>query len=57
MEPDAFLDQIAKPLETVVVTDRTILARQHVTGRGRASGIDLDTMTRSVWTFDEDGLM
>ena len=57
MEPDAFHDQVAAPLETVVVTDRTILARQHVTGRGRASGIELDTTTWSVWTFDEDSLI
>jgi hypothetical protein len=57
MEPDAFRDQVADPLETMLVTDRTILARQHVTGRGRASGIELDTVTWSVWTFDEDGLI
>ena len=57
MQPDAFRDQVANPLETVVATERTILARQHVTGRGRASGIDLDTVTWSVWTFDEDGLI
>jgi ketosteroid isomerase-like protein len=57
MEPDAFRQLVAKPLEMVVVTDRTILARQHVTGKGRASGIDLDTTTWSVWTFDEDGLI
>ena len=41
----------------MVATERTILARQHVTGQGRASGIDLDTITWSVWTFDEDGLI
>jgi ketosteroid isomerase-like protein len=57
MEPEAFHDQVADPLETVAVTDRTILARQHVTGRGRASGMELDTTTWSVWTFDEDGLI
>ena len=57
MEPDAFHGQVADPLETVVVTDRTILARQHVTGRGRASGMELDTTTWSVWTFDDDGLI
>ena len=57
MEPDAFRDQVANPLEIVVATERTILARQHVTGQGRASGIDLDTITWSVWTFDEDGLI
>ena len=57
MEPEAFPGQVIKPLETVVVTDRTILARQHVTARGRASGIELDITSWSVWTFDEDGLI
>jgi ketosteroid isomerase-like protein len=57
MGPDVFLDQVAHPLEITAASDRTILARQHVTGRGRASGIDLDTITWSVWTLDEDGLI
>ena len=57
MEPDAFREQVATPLETVVVTDRTILGKQHVTARGRASGIELDVISWSVWTFDEDGLI
>jgi len=57
MEPDAFPGQVITPLETVVVTDRTILGRQHVTARGRASGIELDVTSWSVWTFDEDGLI
>ena len=57
MEPDAFREQVAQPLETVAVTDRTVLGRQHVTARGRASGIELDVISWSVWTFDEDGLI
>jgi ketosteroid isomerase-like protein len=57
MEPDAFQGQVVRPLETVVVTDRTILAKQHVTVRGSASGIELDVISWSVWTFDEDGLV
>jgi ketosteroid isomerase-like protein len=57
MEPDAFPGQVVEPLETIVVTDKTILARQHVTARGRASGIELDVISWSVWTFDEDGLI
>lgn len=57
MEPDAFPGQVIKPLETIVVTERTILARQHVTAQGRASGIELDVISWSVWTFDEDGLI
>jgi ketosteroid isomerase-like protein len=57
MEPDAFLGQVVRPLETVVVTDRTILARQHITARGAGSGIELGVISWSVWTFDEDGLI
>ena len=57
MEPDAFQGHVVRPLEMVVVTDRTILARLHVTARGRTSGIELDVMSWSVWTFNEDGLV
>jgi ketosteroid isomerase-like protein len=57
MEPDAFQKQVVKTFETVVVTDRTILGRQLVMARGTASGIEMDVLTWSVWTFDEDGLI
>ena len=57
MEPDAFREQVVRPLESVVAADRTILARQHVTARGAASGIELDVISWSVWTFDEEGLI
>ncbi len=57
MEPDAFPGQVVTLLETTVVTDRTILGKQHVTARGRASGIELDVIDWSVWSFDEDGLI
>jgi ketosteroid isomerase-like protein len=57
MEPDAFQEQVVKTFETVVVTDRTILGRQHVAARGTASGIELDVISWSVWTFDEEGLI
>jgi ketosteroid isomerase-like protein len=57
MEPDALQDQVVKAFEAVVVTDRTILGRQHVAARGAASGIELDVISWSVWTFDEDGLI
>lgn len=57
MEPDALLGQVVQPLETTAVTDRTILARQHVTARGASSGIKLDVISWSVWTFDEGGLI
>jgi ketosteroid isomerase-like protein len=57
MEPDALQDQVVKAFETVVVTDRTILGRQLVAARGTASVIELEVITWSVWTFDEDGLI
>jgi ketosteroid isomerase-like protein len=57
MEPDAFEMQVVKSFETVEVTDRTILGRQLVTARGTASGIEMDVITWSVWSFDGDGLI
>jgi ketosteroid isomerase-like protein len=57
MEPDAFQEQVVKTFEPVVVRERTILGRQLVMARGAASGIELDVLTWSVWTFDEDGLI
>jgi ketosteroid isomerase-like protein len=57
MEPDAFQEQVVKAFEPVVVRERTILGRQLVMARGAASGIELDVLTWSVWTFDEDGLI
>ena len=57
MEPDAFQEQVVKTFEPVVVTDRTILGRQLVMARGATSGIELDVVTWSVWTFDENGLI
>jgi ketosteroid isomerase-like protein len=57
MEPDAFPTQAIEVLDTVPGPDRRILARHHVSARGRASGIELDMISWSVWTFDEDGLV
>jgi ketosteroid isomerase-like protein len=57
MEPDAFEEQVVKAFDTVVVTDTMILGRQLVMARGTASGIEMDVVTWSVWTFDEDGLI
>jgi ketosteroid isomerase-like protein len=57
MEPDAFREQVVQPLESVVVADGTVLTRQHVTARGTSSGIELDVISWSVWSFDEDGLI
>jgi ketosteroid isomerase-like protein len=57
MEPDAFRDLVVNPLETLVVTDRTILGKQRAKARGAATGIEVDVISWSVWTFDEDGLI
>ena len=57
MEPDAFPAQVIEPLEIAAVTDSTVLSKQHVKAQGRASGIELDVISWSVWTFDEDGLI
>lgn len=57
MEPEAFRDQVVRPLEIVAAGDRMVLGRQHVAARGAGSGIELDVRSWSVWTFDEDGLV
>jgi ketosteroid isomerase-like protein len=57
MEPDAFEQQVIEPLEFVVAGDGRILGRQHVTARGASSGIELEIVSWSVWTFDEAGLI
>jgi ketosteroid isomerase-like protein len=57
MEPDAFEEQVIEPLDFVVAGDGKILGRQHVKARGAASGIEMEIITWSVWTFDEDGLI
>jgi ketosteroid isomerase-like protein len=56
MEPDAFPGQVVQLLESVVAGS-TVLAKQHVTARGASSGIELDVISWSVWTFDSDGLI
>lgn len=57
MEPEAFPRQLIDVLETVAGPEGRILARHHITARGRYSGIELDVVSWSVWTFDQDGLI
>jgi ketosteroid isomerase-like protein len=57
MEPDAFQGQVAKLLQAIVAADGTILASHHVSARGTRSGIELDTVSWSVWSFRDDGLI
>jgi ketosteroid isomerase-like protein len=56
MEPDAFEEQRAEPLDFRVKGDK-VLVREHVTGRGAGSGIGVDAVTWIVWTLDEHGLV
>jgi ketosteroid isomerase-like protein len=56
MEPDAFDEQLIEPLSFTVSGD-TILVEQDVKARGAGSGIELETRSWNVWTFDDDGLI
>jgi ketosteroid isomerase-like protein len=56
MEPDAIEEQRIEPLD-FTVNGNKVLVRQHATGRGVESGIELDFVTWSVWTLDDHGLV
>jgi hypothetical protein len=56
MEPDAFEEQRVEPLDFRVKGDK-VLVREHVTGRGAGSGIEVDIVTWIVWTLDDHGLV
>ena len=56
MEPDAFEEQRLEPLDFRVNGDK-VLVREHVTGRGAGSGIEVDFVNRIVWTLDDHGLV
>ncbi|MEK6271176.1 MAG: nuclear transport factor 2 family protein [Actinomycetota bacterium] len=55
MEPDAIEDQRVEPLDFRVKGDK-VLVREHLTGRGASSGIEIDLVTCAVWTLDDHGL-
>jgi ketosteroid isomerase-like protein len=55
MEPDAFEDQRFEPLD-FRVNGNKVFVRQHFTGRGAGSGLELDFTTFAVFTVD-DGLL
>ena len=55
LEPDAIEEQRLEPLEFRVKGDK-VLVREHVTGRGAGSGIEIDFVTCIVWTLDDHGL-
>jgi ketosteroid isomerase-like protein len=55
MRPDAFEEQQMEALEFSVNGNR-VLIRQHATGRGAGSGIEVDVDFWAVWTLNDDGL-
>jgi ketosteroid isomerase-like protein len=56
MEPDAIEEPRAEPLDFRVKGDK-VLVREHLTGRGASSGIEIDFVTCVVWTLDDHGLV
>jgi ketosteroid isomerase-like protein len=54
MEPDAFESQVIEPLE-YRVSGTQVLVRQHTSGRGAGSGIEMELEAMALWTFDEEG--
>jgi ketosteroid isomerase-like protein len=56
LEPDAFEEQRLEPLDFRVNGDK-VLVREHATGRGAGSGIEVDAVGWVVWTLDDHGLV
>ena len=56
MEPDAIEEARAEPLDFRVNGEK-VFVREHVTGRGTGSGIEIDAVTYIVWTLDDHGLV
>jgi ketosteroid isomerase-like protein len=57
MEPDALHDQVAELLLTEAADDGTVLAKHRLSARGASSGIELEVVSLSVWSFDDEGLV
>ena len=55
MQPDAFDEQHMEAHDFSINANK-VLVRQHATGRGAGSGIDVDVDFWAVWTLNEDGL-
>ena len=56
MEPDALEEQRFEPLDFKVKGDK-VLVRVHATARGAGSGIEIDSVTYTVYTLDDHGLV
>jgi ketosteroid isomerase-like protein len=54
MEPDAFESQVSEP-EVIEIAGSRVLIRQMTRARGAGSGIELETGSWAVWSFDEEG--
>ena len=54
LKPDAFESQVLEPLDFEVAGDR-ILVRLHSRVRGAGSGIELEIIAWSVFTFNQEG--
>jgi ketosteroid isomerase-like protein len=54
MEPDAFESQLIDP-EGFEAAGSRVLVRQHATARGAVSGIEVEIVSWTLWTFDDDG--
>ncbi len=55
LEPDAIEEQRLEPLDFRVKGDK-VLVREHATGRGPGSGIEIDAVIYGVYTLDDHGL-
>ena len=56
MEPDAFDEQTIEAL-SFEESQGKLLVQQRLKARGAASGIELELVSWSVWSFDEAGLV
>ena len=56
MEPDAFESQVLEPLGFHVVANR-VLVHTHGRLRGAGSGIEMEAVTWTLWTFDDQGMV
>ena len=54
MEPDAFESQVSEP-EVIEIVGNRVLIHQQTRARGAGSGIELETGSWAVWTFDDEG--
>src|SRR5262245_24268216 len=56
MEPDAFESTVVEPMDFRIVANKVLFrARAHIKGAG--SGIEVDALGWTVWTFDDAGLV